>query len=102
MHIIVRYELESGLIDGSIKVKAGSLQDETLILLAASPQGCEYSFLLPANASALVSRCFNHRSLSFGQVEDLPKLWKEKMQAYLGVVPPNDAQVGKAFRGPCK
>lgn len=59
MHIIVRYELESGLIDGSIKVKLGSLKDETLILSAASPQGGEYGFLLPANASALVSHALS-------------------------------------------
>lgn len=26
------------------------------------------------------------------KVEDLPKIWNEKMQAYLGVTPPNDAQ----------
>ena len=43
MHIILRYEIEKGLMDGSI------------------------------------------------QVEDLPRLWNEKMEKYLGVKVPNDA-----------
>ncbi|GAX80590.1 hypothetical protein CEUSTIGMA_g8027.t1 [Chlamydomonas eustigma] len=44
MHIVLRYELERGLMDGSVKV------------------------------------------------EDLPRLWNEKMEKYLCCVPPNDAQ----------
>ncbi len=26
------------------------------------------------------------------QVEDLPRLWNEKMEKYLGIVPPSDAE----------
>eukprot|EP00195_Chlamydomonas_chlamydogama_P008941 CAMPEP_0202902440 /NCGR_PEP_ID=MMETSP1392-20130828/16855_1 /ASSEMBLY_ACC=CAM_ASM_000868 /TAXON_ID=225041 /ORGANISM="Chlamydomonas chlamydogama, Strain SAG 11-48b" /LENGTH=516 /DNA_ID=CAMNT_0049589201 /DNA_START=125 /DNA_END=1675 /DNA_ORIENTATION=+ len=44
LHIVLRYELERGLLDGSVKV------------------------------------------------EDLPRLWNEKMEKYLGAVPPTDAQ----------
>lgn len=44
MHVILRYEIEKGLLDGSVKV------------------------------------------------EDVPKLWNDKMQQYLGAVPPSDAQ----------
>lgn len=44
MHVVLRYELERGLMDGSV------------------------------------------------EVEDLPRLWNEKMEKYLGCVPPNDAQ----------
>ena len=44
LHVVLRYEIERGLIDGSIKV------------------------------------C------------DVPRLWNEKMQSYLGVTPPSDAQ----------
>jgi carboxypeptidase Taq len=44
LHVIIRYEIETGLLNGTVKV------------------------------------------------EDVPRLWNEKMQAYLGVVPPNDAQ----------
>lgn len=44
LHIILRYELERGLVDGSVAV------------------------------------------------EDIPRLWNEKMQQYLGATPPNDAK----------
>jgi carboxypeptidase Taq len=44
MHVILRYELEKGLIDGSIAV------------------------------------------------DDIPRLWNEKMQSYLGTCPANDAE----------
>jgi carboxypeptidase Taq len=44
LHIILRYEIERGLLDGSIKV------------------------------------------------DDVPKVWNAKMQQYLGVEPPSDAQ----------
>lgn len=44
MHIIMRYEIERGLLDGSIKVS------------------------------------------------DVPSVWNDKMQQYLGAVPENDAQ----------
>ncbi len=44
LHIMLRYEIELGLIDGSIKV------------------------------------------------EDLPKVWNQKVMDYLGIVPPNDAK----------
>jgi carboxypeptidase Taq len=44
LHVILRYEIERGLVDGSV------------------------------------------------QVADVPRLWNEKMQAYLGATPPNDAQ----------
>jgi carboxypeptidase Taq len=43
LHIMIRYEIEKGLIGGDIKV------------------------------------------------EDLPKIWNEKMEEYLGIVPPNDS-----------
>lgn len=44
LHIMLRYEIELGLIEGKIKV------------------------------------------------EDLPKVWKEKMQSYLGITPPDDSK----------
>ncbi|PNW70823.1 hypothetical protein CHLRE_17g734900v5 [Chlamydomonas reinhardtii] len=44
LHIILRYELERGLMDGSV------------------------------------------------QVDDIPRLWNEKMQSYLGATPPSDAK----------
>ncbi|PNG89505.1 putative metalloprotease ypwA, partial [Tetrabaena socialis] len=44
MHIILRYELEQGLVDGSVAV------------------------------------------------DDIPQLWNDKMEAYLGERPPNDAK----------
>jgi carboxypeptidase Taq len=44
LHVILRYEIERGLVDGTV------------------------------------------------QVADVPRLWNEKMQAYLGATPPNDAQ----------
>jgi carboxypeptidase Taq len=42
MHIILRYELERGLFDGTV------------------------------------------------EVDDLPRLWNEKMKSYLGIIPPSD------------
>lgn len=45
LHIVLRYELERGLLDGTI------------------------------------------------EVDDIPRLWNERMEAYLGCTPPDDAQV---------